>query len=327
MINYFSRFLRLHLVTGLLARMIAVLCGTALWAQDSQADTTPTSIQVPNTGAVILEKSTNINVKPALWVVKDADTTLYLFGTVHILKPNLDWFDEAVKTSFDASDTLVMEIITPEQAESQKIFMELGLDKSGKTLRSKMSDADRAKYDAAMEKIGVPVTAFDPFEPWAAAVTMQLLAVTKEGFDANSGVETVLRSAALASKKPLIGLETMQSQLEIFDHISQDTQIKFLIESAKEIDNMQAGLSELVDSWARPDPEKLATLMNEGLNDPEIYAKLLTNRNANWARWIKSRMDKPGTIFVAVGAGHLSGTTSVPALLSAYGIDAQRVRY
>lgn len=83
----------------------------------------------------------------------------------------------------------------------------------------------------------------------------------------------------------------------------------------------------MVNLWATPDPEGLAALMNEGLTSRAIYDALLTNRNANWARWISEELKKPGTTFMAVGAGHLSGATSVPALLPAYGLTAQRVAY
>lgn len=296
-------------------------------AQDATPTEAPAEVEQLDAKPVTPPAPVMTNIKPALWLVKDEDTTIYMFGTVHILRPDLGWFDEAVKTAFDSSSTLILEMVQPPQAESQKIFLALGIDQSGKTLRAKLNEEQKAKYEKAMEAIGMPAGAFDPFDPWAAAVTMQVLAMGKEGFDVNSGVETVLKSAALASSKQVEGLETMESQLAIFDGLSEEKQIKFLIESAEALNEIKSSMNQLIDSWSKPEPEKLAALMNEGLTDPEIYAKLLTNRNANWAQWINTRLDKPGTVFVAVGAGHLSGTTSVPTLLQAYGLTTERVNY
>jgi uncharacterized protein YbaP (TraB family) len=136
------------------------------------------------------------DVDPALGVIKDEDTTIYLFGSIHVLKPGLGWFDDGVKTAFDSSDQLILELVEPPAAEAQALFGKLAMDQQGKTLRSKMNDTDRAVYDAAMGKLGIPAPAFDPFEPWAAGITMSVLAMQKAGFDPNSGVEKQLTAAA-----------------------------------------------------------------------------------------------------------------------------------
>lgn len=267
------------------------------------------------------------DVDPALWVVKDEDTTIYLFGTVHILKPGLGWFDEAVKDAFDKSDRLVLEMVEPSPAETQQLFSKLAIDTSGKTLRSKMTDSDRPIYEAAVGKIGLPVAALDPLDPWAAAVTLSVVNMQKQGFDVNSGVEKQLTAAANASKKPIGGVETMEYQLGIFDAIPEADQIRFLIETAKMTDDTGKMMDRMVELWGTPDPDALGQLMNEGMTSRALYDALLTNRNANWAKWIQAQMEKPGVTFMAVGAGHLSGPTSVQALLPAYGLTAQRVAY
>jgi len=267
------------------------------------------------------------DVDPALWVVKDEDTNIYLFGTVPNLKPGPGRFDEGVKTAFDSSDRLVLEMVEPPAAETQALFMKLAMDQSGKSLRSKMTDGDRAIYEGALKKIGLPAEGLDPLDPWAAGVTLQVLAMQKLGFDVNSGAEKQLTAAAKASNKPIAGVETMEFQLGVFDSMAEAEQIKFLIEGAKMLDDAGTTMDRMVNLWAAPDPEGLAVLMNEGMTSRAIYDALLTKRNANWAKWISEQMAKPGTTFMAVGAGHLSGATSVPALLPAYGLSAERVAY
>lgn len=320
-----------HLITDMIksirkilltASALCFLSGTFLSgiavAQDDQALPAPVAASAP----VAI-----VDVDPALWVVKDADTTIYLFGTVHILKPGLSWFDDAVKQSFDASDRLVLELVEPSPADTQTAFIKYAMDQSGITLRSKLNDKDKATYEKALQGVGIPAAAFDPLDPWAAAVTMQMVGMMKQGFQPGSGVESVLTAEAKASKKPIEGVETLESQLTIFDTLPQDTQLAFLVETAGTMDEMNVTFDKLIDSWAKAEPEKLAALMNDGLTDPVIYDKLLTQRNANWAKWIDEQMKKPGTTFMAVGAGHLAGKDSVQELLMRYGLKAERVRY
>mgnify|MGYP006190783999 CR=1 FL=1 len=302
-------------------RLKSVLAATATcalaWAIPAAAQTTPT--EAP---AVTVK-----DVDPALWVVKDEDTTVYLFGSVHLLKPGLGWFDDGVKTAFDSSDQLVLELVEPPAAEVQALFGKLAMDQQGKTLRSKMNDADRAVYEAAMGKLGIPAPAFDPFEPWAAGITLSMVAIQKYGFDPNSGVEKQLTAAAKVSNKPIAGLETMEFQLGLFDTLPEAEQITFLVETAKLIDEVASTTDKMVAMWASAETESLGQLMNEGLTSRTLYDALLTKRNANWAKWISARMAKPGVTFMAVGAGHLAGPTSVQNLLPAYGLSATRVAY
>ena len=298
------------------------------WAAPIEAQNTPTEAPASVEALDPVKAPPAVkDVDPALWVTKDADTTIYLFGSVHILKPGLGWFDDGVKTAFDSSDQLVLELVEPPAAEVQALFGKFAMDQQGKTLRSKMNDADRAVYDAAMGKLGIPAPAFDPFEPWAAGITMSLLAMQKSGFDPNSGVEKQLTAAAKVSNKPIAGLETMEFQLGVFDTLPEAEQIAFLIETAKTIDDVGSTTDKMVAMWASADTESLAQLMNEGLTSRTLYDALLTNRNANWVKWISAQMKKPGVTFIAVGAGHLAGPTSVQALLPAYGLTATRVAY
>jgi uncharacterized protein YbaP (TraB family) len=220
-----------------------------------------------------------------------------------------------------------MEIINPDPATAQTVFGKYALANDGKTLRSKLEAEDLANYEKIMGKSGIPVAAFDPLDPWAAGITLSLVGVTKAGFDPNSGVEAQLTSAAKASGKKIGEVETFEGQLKIFDDFSQERQLAFLTEAIKSANDDASELEALVASWAKGDTEQVAALMNTGLTDRVLFDRLLTQRNANWARWIASRLEKPGTIFMAVGAGHLAGTTSVQHMLTAYGIEAKRIEY
>ena len=264
---------------------------------------------------------------PALWVLKDKDTTIYLFGTVHILKPGLTWFDEAVKEAFDASDELVVEMIQPDPAAMIKIVNDLAIDTTGVPLRDKLSPKDREKYEAAMESLQLPVNAFDPLEPWFASVSISLAPLKQSGYDTNSGVEDTLTSQAKARGIKITGLETPEQQLGFFDNLPEDVQIRFLNFNVDSIGEMTDGMENMVAHWANANINALAKLMNAGLEEKILYETLLSNRNVQWAEWVDERMDEPGTVFLAVGAGHLAGEDSLQKQLKKRGMLVKRIKY
>ncbi|WP_426257825.1 TraB/GumN family protein [Sphingomonas sp. DC1600-2] len=293
---------------------VALLLSPPLAAQTTPPAPTPAAATIP--------------ADPALWVVKDQDTTIYLFGTIHALKPQLSWFDSAVRKAFDASGQLVLEIPLPTQEQAKAVIVPLAMDATGKPLTQKLSTEDRKVYAAAMAKLGIPETAFDTFEPWFAGVTLAQIELQKAGFNAAEGVEVALNAAATASGKPVSGLETLEQQLGFFHNLPQADQIAFLISSAKEIDKFDATINAMLDRWKAGDAEGLSALMNEDLSSqPNLYKVLLADRNARWADWIDNRLKTPGTVFIAVGAGHLAGKDSVQAYLAKHHLVAERVRY
>jgi hypothetical protein len=270
-----------------------------------------------------------VDADPALWVVKDDDTTIYLFGSVHVLKPGLSWFDEAVKDAFDKSDQLMLELVMPEdQAAVAKTMMPLAMDTTGKTLPSRLSADELKAYQAAMTGIGLPANAFDNFEPWFPAMTLSVLPLTKLGYDPEQGAEKQLTAAAKAAGKPIAGFETLEEQLGFFDALPEASQVAFLNAVVRDIDTLGPMLDKMVGQWAKGDPAALAQTMNESMEaTPELAKTLLWDRNQRWADTIKARMAQPGTVFVAVGAGHLAGDKSVQQYLKARGLTAKRVKY
>lgn len=265
---------------------------------------------------------------PALWRVVDEDTTIYLFGTVHALPSDVDWYSGPVKTALDESSTLVTEIdMSPEAlAEIGPMIQQIAILPEGTSLRGMMSEEQRETYEAAMASLGVPPEAFDNLEPWFAALQLSNIAFAKAGFQPQNGTETVLE-ATVGDTKGRDALETPRYQFSIFDELPMDAQIDYLVETAAEIDTLGPMLDEMIAEWAEGDVEALGHLLNDALqSDPVLAERLLYARNANWAVWIDDRLDTPGTIFMAVGAGHLAGTNKLQDLLAERGIQAVRVQ-
>jgi len=266
---------------------------------------------------------------PALWVVKDADTTIYLFGTVHVLKPGLSWFDEAVKAAFDKSDTVALEMVMPDPATMQGVTMQAAMAPQGDpALTAKLPEATRPAYAAALTSVGIPASALDRFEPWFAAMTLAMAPLPKLGYDPSSGAEMTITAAAKTANKQLIGLETFEQQIGFFDKLPEDVQVKFLVNTVNEFANVGPVLDKMVAQWSAGDPDALGKTMNEEMRKtPEVAKVLLSDRNARWADWISERMAKPGTVFIAVGAGHLAGNDSVQTYLAKHNLKAERIQY
>lgn len=265
---------------------------------------------------------------PALWAVKDADTTIYLFGTVHVMKPGIEWFGGPVKRAFDTSDELVLEIIEPDDPQAIAATMAgMALAKDGVTLSDRLTPEARMKYQGAMQANGLPWQTFDMFNPWMAGMALSVAPLERMGFRNDLGAEKILRAAAQGAGKTVGALETVEQQVGFFAGLPMEQQVEFLNATVDGLPDMEKEFGQLLRYWQAGQPDKLAKSMNESLEaTPELAKVLLTGRNANWARWIKTRLDKPGTVFVAVGAGHLAGHGSVQEQLKALGIATSRVK-
>ena len=264
---------------------------------------------------------------PALWKVSDEDTTIYLFGTVHVLPSDLVWYDAEIDQALSASDTIVTEIAMDPatEAKQQMLAQQKGVFTNGTTLRSLLNEEQRVAYESALARLGVPASSFDPLEPWLTTLTLTFLPLMQQGYDPASGVEKVILSKA--GEQSLAALETIEFQLDMFDSMPMEKQVTFMMEAVEAMPEVKATLDGMVERWAEGDADGLAVLMNEDLADPVLADTLLYSRNENWAEWIEDRLEStPGTVFMAVGAGHLAGKQSVQDYLVERGIQSERVQ-
>jgi len=262
---------------------------------------------------------------PALWKVADEDTTIYLFGTIHALPKNVEWYQPHIAQALESSDELVTEVDTADVQELTGLLLQKAILPKGENLRDKLGEDERKAYEEAMVSIGLPVQTFDRFKPWYAAMNFSLIPLLNAGYDTDSGVESVL-DKKLGPDKKHDHLETAEFQLGLFDSLPPETQLTYLKEVITAVPQLTGQLNTMVDEWLRGDAEALAREMNAQETDPIVYQRLITDRNASWAGWIKERMERPGTVFIAVGAGHLAGKGSVLEQLRKLHLKSARVR-
>lgn len=264
--------------------------------------------------------------RPALWKVADKDTTIYLFGTVHILPKGVEWYDGKLANAFESAQELVTEVPDVPQSEMVGVTMRLAALPAGQTLRAMMTEAEKGRYEATLAELGLPSAALDGYKPWFAAVTLSMLPLMKAGYSIDQGVEAQLDARNKALGRQRLGLETLEYQLGIFDSFDPAVQKTYLFDVIDQIPAIPQDIGKMIAAWSKGDATGLATLLNDAMTDPVLYAALLSNRNRNWAGWIDNRLDKPGVVFIAVGAGHLGGKDSVQELLAKEGIKSVRVQ-
>jgi len=266
---------------------------------------------------------------PALWKVADDDTTIYLFGTIHLLPKGTKWRSPAFDKAAAGSDTLVLETLIDENdptATMGEVF-KLAVSPNLPPILSRVPVDKKAALEATIAKSGVPAEALDKLETWAAAFILLGVQFQALGLDPASGVESTLKKQFQEGHKPVDQLETNAEQLGFFDRLPEEAQRKFLVSMLDDPTAWKDEFAGMLQAWSRGDVRAIAQSFNSDLGDaPELTDALLVQRNANWAKWVKGRLDKPGTVMVAVGAGHLAGDKSVVSMLEHQGLKVTRVQ-
>ncbi|WP_372706687.1 TraB/GumN family protein [Brevundimonas sp.] len=264
---------------------------------------------------------------PALWVIRDADSTLYLFGTVHVLRPTTAWGSARVDAAFDSADEIWFEISNPDdQAAVMPLVQRYGLSPD-RPLSFLLTPAELVALNAAASAAGLTAAQLDPFRPWLASLTLAVAPLTKAGYDPASGVELVLKPRAEAAGKPIKAFETIDLQIGFLAGLNEADQLAFLRLTLEAYEDAATELDQLVEAWATGDVagiERVVTEMRE--ESPAMYDILLVRRNTDWANQIQSLLAGSGTAFIAVGAAHLAGEDSVQALLEDRGVVVAAVQ-
>jgi uncharacterized protein len=267
---------------------------------------------------------------PALWRVSDADTTVHLFGTVHVLPAGVDWRTPAIDRAFEEARVVYFETdVEPDPAAMTALVARLGLYPPGQKLTERLSAEQSETLANACERLNVPCYQLEAMRPWLAATVISERVITAAGYDPASGVERSLAPAAAAQGKDVRKLETVEEQLRIFADMPEGEQISYLMDGLAEIEKETGLLDDLVKAWARGDVETIDKLMieDELSRSPAIYRALIVDRNRRWTDTLTELMRaETGSIFVAVGAGHLAGEDGVDRLLAAKGLNVERIQ-
>lgn len=264
--------------------------------------------------------------EPAMWVIRDKDSTVYLIGTLHLLRHEMEWNAAKVEKTVTESTELWLEAAEIDDHTSiAPIIAQYGMDRE-KTLSSKLNAKQKEKLSKVADTYSVPLASLEPMQPWLAAVMFSVLPLQKAGYDPNRGVDRLLKAQADKEGDKVHGFETAQEQVRFFAELPQAEQIAFLEESLGDAEKGLAQLEKLAKAWVEGDNETLGNiLVNEFKKEaPALYEKFLVQRNIAWSKKIVEILKGSGVQQIAVGAGHLAGPDSLQVQLGKLGIKAER---
>jgi uncharacterized protein YbaP (TraB family) len=281
------------------------------------------------TGTALAPQAAEARNAPALWSVSDADTTVYLFGTIHLLPENSHWRSPALDKAVGKSQELVVETLVDDKNPQALVatLMQMALATGLPPIDQRVPPSKRAALDAAIVKSGIPKVALDRMKTWAAAFMLLGVQFRDMGLKTDQGVEPNLKSSFTNDNKPIGQLETNAEQFGFFDRLPEKAQRALLEGAVDSPAQSSTQFKAMLTAWEHGDVKAIARSFNHDLAaSPELRDALLKQRNANWTRWIEQRMQKPGSLMIAVGAGHLAGEDSVINLLKRNGLHVHRIQ-
>jgi len=280
-------------------RLAALLAATVMAAAPAAADTAERSV---------------------VWSVRGEHNTVYLFGSIHVLRPGDVGLPRAAAAAYDDAEQLVMEIDMDDPAIADPLAMAGQMQRyaqlpAGQSLRSVLGD-DHPTVAAYVREAGLDIALLDGFAPWFVGLMVLQLEVAKRGFDPAHGIEQQLTDRAVADRKPILGLETPADQFAVLASLSLPEQKRFLLMTLEETDQADAKLDQLLNAWRTGDTATLAKVLSEEFEEfPELYRPLTEDRNRAWVEQLADLLDDRDDYLVVVGALHLVGRNSVVDLL------------
>lgn len=263
--------------------------------------------------------------EPPIWVIRDADSTITLFGSVHML-PKVDWRPKGLDATIKDADDVWFEIpMDPaSQQAAGRLTASLGLLPTGETLRPKLNDVTRRRLETLAPELGLSMSQLDRLRPWMADLMISQMFAQKQGGVVSQGVESVLQAEVPAGAK-LRAFETAEQQVQMLAGMPVKDQIAGLSETLRQIEREPESYRQVVDYWAKGDVKRLEQEALDPIRkaSPIYYDVLITRRNADWVDQIKQRLAGSGDTVMVVGAGHLIGPDSVPAMLRKQGIKVE----
>lgn len=268
-------------------------------------------------------------IQPALFVARDADSTMYLYGTVHVRRRGAAWGGPDAQAALAQSDEIwtEMEMSAEADARAAQAVMVLGAAPEGRPLSSWLNDDERARLAALSLRLGIAPASLETMQPWLAALRLSLAPMQLAGYDPMSGVDRAINARGVAKGATMRAFENEREQLQFLSGLSDEAQREMLLEAIDDSEDGPAQLDVLTSAWERGDTDEIERVVIDEMRTeyPELYDVLFRRRNAEWVAVLSQELEGAGTDFVAVGTGHLLGDDGLVAQLRARGVSVERV--
>jgi uncharacterized protein YbaP (TraB family) len=259
-----------------------------------------------------------------LWRAQGQTNSVYLLGSIHLLRAEDHPLPTVIDMAYEEAEVLIMELDMDDLdgAAVQQLFNQNGVLRDGTTLRDLMGEGPYKRAAIAAEANDIPIDLLATSEPWLAAITVEMMALYRIGFNPALGVEMHLTSRAAADGKPIEGLEAIEEQLAFLDGLSLHAQREMLIQTLEDSASMGESIDDMIRAWRYGDTAFLESgLLESFAEHEELSDALVTNRNRRWVEKIDELLDDSDDYLIIVGALHLVGDTGVPRLLAQKGIE------
>lgn len=255
------------------------------------------------------------------WEVSSVEGKAYILGSIHLAREGLYPLSPKIEKAFEEADVLAMELDLSQLDELEVVMKMLpkAMFSDDNTLESSVSFQTYQLAKEKMQSMGMDIRMFNMYQPWFVAVSLTSYALVELGFRPEWGVDMYFSNKAQNEGKPIVGMETVDFQLNLFQGLPYDIQELFLLSSIVEIEGIERHIDMLFDAWKRGDMRRLETILMRSLRQyPELelfYEKVFYLRNKNMALQIEDYLKSGESYFVVVGAGHLVGQQGIIQLL------------
>jgi len=271
---------------------------------------------------IAITLATGAMAKSCLWKVTSTTGKLYLQGSIHVLTEESYPLAPAIEHAYAESEALVFEVDMKEmsQPETQQRIMLKAMLPGTKTLQEILAPTTYQELSAICTEAGLPIVVLEKFKPWFAAASLVLVKIQKMGFDPQYGLDKYFHDKAMADAKPVIGLESVDFQIDLFDSLSQTNPDDFVAHALADLAMIDSGMEAMETAWRMGDIDALGELIAKGFEGyPEFHKTFVTDRNKHWLKTLETLLEETETHLVVVGAGHLSGESGLLELLTKKG--------
>lgn len=264
-----------------------------------------------------------------LWEIQGTENRIRLLGSIHFLRSQDFPLPKAITDAYHEADVVVMELDLSalDPFEIQQIIQRLSIDPRGRNLEALMGARAYQQAHELAAKLDIDLGTFMLYEPWFAALQIAQLRLMQLGFDGNHGVDAYFTRQAVQDRKKIRGLETLEFQLDSMDSLPPKTQKEFLLQTLEDAADAEETMDAVVKAWKAGDTVKLETELMVGLDaQPELYERILVQRNKNWASSILALIDDSQDYLIIVGTLHLVGDDSLLRMIEDAGYAMQQVK-
>ncbi len=266
--------------------------------------------------------------KTFLWKAHGNNNTVYILGSIHLLKRESAALKPVVLEVFSKSKRLVFEIdlLNEGTTKFQQLLLQKGVNPDGKLLAQQLSPETYELAAQRASELGIDLKVLAPLKPWVVALTMVVMQLQKLGYDPSLGIDHQLAQRAKQAKKPVAGLETAEFQMDIFNHLTLAQQEMFLRQSLLEMELLDKAVEDMVRAWNSGDVDLGEKLFLDSIRAfPELKEQVLDGRNRRWLPQIEGFLKQDDDILVVVGTAHVVGKQGVIELLKGRGYKLEQM--